>query len=97
VVKFYNSLKSFLFPWKNPFDYTLLIVIKIWESRKVVSGPFRGLKMKQKSPTKPMLLGVWEKELSFIWDSLDNLRFIVDVGAAEGFYAVGLARKGGRG
>ncbi|MDC3282903.1 hypothetical protein OAU80_02395 [Opitutales bacterium] len=49
--------------------------------------------MKQKFPTKPMLLGVWEKELSFIWDSLENHEFIIDVGAAEGFYAVGLARK----
>lgn len=40
-----------------------------------------------------MLLGVWEKELSFIWDSLGSQRFIIDVGAAEGFYAVGLAQK----
>ena len=40
-----------------------------------------------------MLLGVWEKELSFIWDSLDEFKYIIDVGAAEGFYAIGLARK----
>ena len=33
------------------------------------------------------------KELSFIWDSLDECRFIIDVGAAEGFYAIDLARK----
>ena len=46
---------------ENPFDFTLLIIIKIWESRKVVSGTFRGLKMKQKLPTKSMLLGFWEK------------------------------------
>jgi hypothetical protein len=91
--QFYNSIKNLLRPWKNPIDYSLLILIKIWGAGKILSGPFRGLKMMQTLPTKPMLLGVWEKELSFIWDSLDNLRLIVDVGAAEGFYAVGLARK----
>ena len=93
MTQFYNSIKNLLRPWKNPIDYTLLILIKIWGSGKVLSGPFKGLKMRQKFPTKPMLLGVWEKELSFIWDSLGNQRFIVDVGAAEGFYAVGLAQK----
>jgi hypothetical protein len=40
-----------------------------------------------------MLLGVWEKEISFIWDSLNDFKCIIDVGAAEGFYAVGIARK----
>ena len=40
-----------------------------------------------------MLIGVWEKEISFIWDSLQEFKYIIDVGAAEGFYAVGLARK----
>lgn len=40
-----------------------------------------------------MLLGVWEKEISFIWNSLQKPMYIIDVGAAEGFYAVGLAKK----
>ena len=90
---FYNSIKNLLRPWKNPIEYSLLIIIKTWGKGKVLSGPFRGLKMMHKFPTKPMLLGVWEKELSSIWDSLKSQRFIIDVGAAEGFYAVGLAQK----
>ena len=93
MISSYNSIKNILRPWKRPFDNTLLILIKLLGSGKVLSGPFKGLIMKEKFPTKPMLLGVWEKELSFIWDSLDECRFIIDVGAAEGFYAIGLARK----
>jgi hypothetical protein len=93
MTQFYNSIKNLLRPWKNPIDYSLLLTIKIWGAGKILSGPFKGLKMKQKFPTKPMLLGVWEKELSFIWDSLNKMNYILDVGAAEGFYAVGLARK----
>ena len=61
--------------------------------KKVISGPFKGLKFSQRFPTKPMLTGVWEKEISFVWDSLQEFKYIIDVGAAEGFYAVGLARK----
>ena len=93
MINLYNLLKNSLRPWKQPLENSLLIIIKILGSGKVLSGPFQGLIMKQKFPTKPMLLGVWEKELSFIWDSLENHEFIIDVGAAEGFYAVGLARK----
>jgi hypothetical protein len=59
----------------------------------VISGSFKGLKFSQRFPTKPMLLGVWEKELSFVWETLEDKRNIIDVGAAEGFYAVGLAKK----
>ena len=93
MINFYSFLKDILRPWKRPIENTLLISLKLISFGKVQSGPFEGLIMKQKSPTKPMLLGVWEKELSFIWDSLENLKTIIDVGAAEGFYAVGLAKK----
>lgn len=93
MLNFYKNLKDFLRPWKNPISHILLKVIKFWGAGRVISGPFKGLKMKQKFPTKPMLLGVWEKELSFIWETLNDMRNIIDVGAAEGFYAVGLAKK----
>lgn len=86
-------IKNLLRPWKEPINYTLLLAIRLWCFNKVVSGPFKGLKFSQRFPTKPMLLGVWEKEISFIWNSLENFKCIIDVGAAEGFYAVGLARK----
>ena len=88
-----SYIKNLLRPWKNPISYTLLIAIKLLGLKKVISGPFKGLKFSQRFPNKPMLIGVWEKEISFIWDSLQGFKCIIDVGAAEGFYAVGLARK----
>ena len=88
-----SYIKNLLRPWKNPISYTLLLAIKLLGSKEVVSGPFKGLKFSQRFPTKPMLIGVWEKEISFIWDSLQEFTCIIDIGAAEGFYAVGLARK----
>ena len=93
ISKFSKSLKNFLRPWKKPITYTLLNIIKVLGLGRVISGPFKGLKMRQKFPTKPMLLGIWEKELSFVWETLEDKRNIIDVGAAEGFYAVGLAKK----
>jgi hypothetical protein len=93
MAKLYNLLKNFLRPWKNPIHYSLLLILKIWGSNKVLTGPFKGLKFKQKFPPKPMLVGVWEKELSSILESIGEQKFIIDVGAAEGFYAVGLAKK----
>ena len=88
-----SRIKNLLRPWKNPISYTLLLAIKLLGFKEVVSGPFKGLKFSQRFPTKPMLIGVWEKEISFIWDSLQEFKYIIDIGAAEGFYAVGLARK----
>jgi len=88
-----NKIKNLLRPWKTPLVSILLLMIRLYGGNKVISGPFKGLRLPQKSPTKPMLLGVWEKELSFIWDSLQKPIYIIDVGAAEGYYAVGLAKK----
>ena len=86
-------MKELFRPWKNPINYTLILIIKLWNFNKVISGPFEGLKLNQRFPTKAMLLGVWEKEISYIWDSLEGFKYIIDIGAAEGYYAVGLARK----
>jgi hypothetical protein len=86
-------IKNLLRPWKSPISYTLLLAIKLFSFKKVISGPFKGLKFRQRFPTKPMLLGVWEKEISFIWDSLQDFKYIIDIGAAEGYYAVGLAKR----
>jgi len=88
-----KHIKNLLRPWKTPIDYILLITLKLFGAKRVISGPFKGLKFKQRFPTKPMLLGVWEKEISFIWNSLQMPMYIIDIGAAEGFYAVGLAKK----
>ena len=64
----------------------------------VMAGPFQGLKypfMKSCCSTlPPKLLGTYEAELQpyFLrWKSV-NFSQIIDIGAAEGYYAVGLAR-----
>jgi hypothetical protein len=66
-------------------------------SRTVASGPFAGLKygeVSQGSAYIPKLLGIYERELrpQVTEIIVRNPRLIIDIGAAEGYYAVGLAR-----
>ncbi len=66
----------------------------------VLNGPFKGMKyIDYKSAGSvlwPKLLGTYEKELyPFVESSLSNeYRYIIDIGCAEGYYAVGYALKG---
>ena len=65
---------------------------------RVHSGPFQGMHYTENSQGScyiPKLLGVYERELH---DVLENLiawgpDLVIDAGAAEGYYAVGLARR----
>ena len=63
----------------------------------VLSGPFRGLKypgfISSGSSLYPKLLGCYESELHEILDQLISINYteIIDVGCAEGYYAIGLA------
>lgn len=61
-------------------------------------GPFAGMKYIQGavgSAYVPKLLGIYERELNSRIEQACALNFplIVDIGAAEGYYAVGLARR----
>lgn len=64
----------------------------------VANGPFEGMKYPSAeshgSKLLPKLLGTYESELSGYFESWRNTPFhtIVDIGCAEGYYAVGLAR-----
>ena len=64
----------------------------------VLAGPFQGLAYPQLdsagSTLLPKLLGTYESELHPVIRSLTGLKFsvIVDIGCAEGYYAVGLSR-----
>jgi len=65
---------------------------------KVMGGPFFGMKYVNTSVNSeygPKLLGTYELELNMIFRNLASQDFqkIVDVGAAEGYYAVGMARQ----
>jgi hypothetical protein len=62
----------------------------------VAAGPFRGMKYVPAgvgSVYYPKLLGVYERELHSVVEQITRIGpdRIVDVGAAEGYYAVGLA------
>lgn len=72
--------------------------IKVRAACEVVSGPFAGMKLEGGavgSAETPRILGTYELELAPLIESIDWSRFdkVVDVGAAEGYYAVGLARR----
>lgn len=62
----------------------------------VLAGPFRGMKYVTSSIGSmwwPKILGTYERELAVIVDELclDAPARIIDIGAAEGYYAVGFA------
>lgn len=63
---------------------------------RVLAGPFAGMRYIHTSVGSayiPKLLGIYEKELAAAVDAACGLEpdTIIDVGAAEGYYAVGLA------
>src|SRR4051794_35375378 len=64
---------------------------------RILSGPFAGMRYLTDSVGSVLeakLLGTYEKELHGIVSSLARKCFdlVIDIGAAEGYYAVGLAR-----
>jgi hypothetical protein len=67
--------------------------------RVVIGGPFEGMRYGDLeahcSALHPKLLGVYELEISPFFQEVISQGYetIVDVGAAEGYYAIGLARK----
>jgi FkbM family methyltransferase len=66
--------------------------------RRVAKGPFAGMRCivgSVGSAYIPKLLGIYERELNGCVEKACALNFplIVDIGAAEGYYAVGLARR----
>jgi len=68
---------------------------ELYPDLTVSSGPFRGLKYTRQSSGStllPKLLGSYESELHPIFEELlaNDYSTIVDVGCAEGYYAVGL-------
>lgn len=67
------------------------------ERREILSGPFKGMKYGQTkalcSTLHPKLLGTYEHELYAAFDAAIARKpaIVVDVGAADGYYAVGFA------
>lgn len=69
--------------------------VKKKTSGVVASGPFRGMKMDLDDMPMCVLLGTAELEIHPAFDKLSVFRFnqIINVGATEGYYAVGMALK----
>ncbi len=80
----------------RPIQYCKNYLKKV-SNRQVLSGPFRGLKYIDQSAGSeyfPKLLGSYEKELHTIIEGIDGETVII--GAGEGYYPVGLAKKLGK-
>ncbi len=97
-------MKFGLFVWrvKNTYrwlgDTVVRNEIKQVAQGKVVSGMFAGMKYLTNSVGSllyPRILGTYEKELFPIFEKINREKYdlIVDIGAAEGYYAIGLAQK----
>jgi hypothetical protein len=68
---------------------------------RVQSGPFQGMRYIERATGSayiPKLLGIYERELHLIVEQACGLGFslIIDIGAAEGYYAVGMALRNGQ-
>lgn len=59
----------------------------------IISGPFKGMKFGEEPLSLPIVAGTYELELHEIFRHLDGRYFsrVIDIGAAEGYYAVGTA------
>lgn len=87
----------------NSFLKRLLLMVcypqsvELYSNRlRVISGPFRGMKYlapRNGNSFSPKVLGTYENELAGVISQILDVRLdrIVDIGAAEGYYAVGLA------
>ncbi len=79
-------------------DWISQQVVKHFPDLSVKRGPFRGMVYPDHcafgSALFPKLLGTYEKELHevFSHQNLEQYKMILDVGCAEGYYAVGIAR-----
>jgi len=67
------------------------------DSGQVLRGPFEGLKLAPDHRVGELsvakLLGVYEHELRAVISSTDHWRHVVNIGSAEGYYAVGFAQR----
>lgn len=91
---FNNRQKPAVEPTNENEAYNL-----IFEKKEVLHGPFKGMKYPSMesvgSMLYPKLLGSYEKELHGIINKFisNNYSQILDVGCAEGYYAIGFALK----
>ncbi len=89
-----NTLLRLAARWRS---YALSRTYQAYQGVRIMSGLFAGMEFVSEAaegPLCPKLLGVYENELhphltAFMSRGIDT---VIDVGCAEGYYAVGLAR-----
>lgn len=96
--KLFKNLVASAFPVVRPGYWGSRYVNSLLESRKLSTGLFNGMHYVNQSVCGsiiPKYLGTYEIELISIFKELFKIPFthIIDVGAAEGYYAVGCALK----
>ena len=95
-----EKVRNMIRPFKTPISLLMRGLLQFRSGYKVLSGPFKGMPFRYPQMEYAMLLGTWEKELSEIWNRVlaKDFELMVDVGAAEGYYAVGMMfrKKGAR-
>ncbi len=86
-------LRRLLQPITHPRLTALRLHTRYHSAGTVVSGPFAGMKHNHKYLDLPKILGTYEIELHEIFCRLRDRDYlkVVDIGAAEGYYAVGVA------
>jgi len=75
-----------------PLPTSIEVAVKCLSRYRVQGGPFKG--MIYHSPTLPMLLGTYEMETYQAIEHIRNfeVKRVINIGAAAGFYAIGFAR-----
>jgi hypothetical protein len=103
-----ETLYRHLYYLKNPQEFVppapdpgrAALVKRLFGDRTVKHGPFRGMKYPELvsagSEVYPKLLGSYEKEIHPLIENLCAADYscLLNVGCAEGYYAVGFALKG---
>lgn len=85
-----NRLRLF----KNPRTTIIHSIVRFCTGNQVSQGPFKELSLNTSDCYPPMLLGTYEQELHDVFHNWfeQKPKNLVCVGAAEGYYAVGMAR-----
>ncbi|MCL1463529.1 hypothetical protein [Argonema galeatum] len=89
------SIRDRLRPLSHPVKSLIISVILKIANGRVLSGPFKGMKFTLENPDLPKILGTYELEIDSAIKRIEAHRFdlIINVGAGEGYYAVGTALK----
>jgi hypothetical protein len=93
-----NPIKSLVPPFLKPGFWGTRYLDDLLSDGQFKSGIFKGMRYVNESicgSILPKYLGLYEIELAPVFEGLFQLPIgtIIDVGAAEGYYAVGLARR----